>query len=191
MPRCAPASFNEDYVAAARDMNPYFVGRPTENAHLWMKLQAEYSERKTIRGTAQVIRHQINWHWRDRITSMDYDENSILTRYIWDHYHHLMTELEQQAGSAIIGRLKADDSTNPQTAKKLREDWGRTNDPTINALLQDGTATFRRRVRDRLLQTYPEQIFINRCPACQRIVRTPKARLCVWCGHTWYEQDAS
>ena len=25
---CAPASFNEDYVAAARDMNPYFVGPP-------------------------------------------------------------------------------------------------------------------------------------------------------------------
>jgi hypothetical protein len=23
----APASFNEDYVAAARHMNPYFVGR--------------------------------------------------------------------------------------------------------------------------------------------------------------------
>jgi len=27
--RCAPASFNEDYVAAARHMNPYFVRRLT------------------------------------------------------------------------------------------------------------------------------------------------------------------
>jgi hypothetical protein len=122
---------------------------------------------------------------------MDYNDDTTLTTYIWDHYQHLMTDFERQVGSATIGRAKADNSSNPQTAAILRQRWGRTDDPAIDAALQDGDAVFRRRVRDRLLQTYEEQIFINRCPACQRIVRTPKARLCVWCGHTWYEQATS
>jgi rRNA maturation endonuclease Nob1 len=27
---------------------------------------------------------------------------------------------------------------------------------------------------------------INRCPACKRIVRTPRAQHCLWCGHDWH-----
>ena len=102
-----------------------------------------------------------------------------------------MTDFERKVGSASIGRTKADNSANPLIAALLRQRWGQADDPAINAALQGGTAIFRRQVRDRLLHTSEDQIFINRCPACQRIARTPKARLCVWCGHTWYEQTPS
>jgi hypothetical protein len=27
---------------------------------------------------------------------------------------------------------------------------------------------------------------INRCPRCHRVVRTPLARQCFWCGHDWH-----
>jgi hypothetical protein len=30
-----------------------------------------------------------------------------------------------------------------------------------------------------------DRIFINRCPKCARLVSTPKAKLCLWCGHNW------
>ena len=73
-------------------------------------------------------------------------------------------------------------------ADMLRRRWGGADAPAINAALQQGNDVFRQQVCERLLAAYGDQIFINRCPACQRIVRTPKARLCVWCGHTWYEQ---
>ena len=122
---------------------------------------------------------------------MDYNDDTILTAYIWNHYQHLMTDFERKVGSTSIGRTKADNSANPQIAALLRQRWGQADDPAINAALQDGAAIFRRQVRDRLLHTSEDQIFINRCPVCQRIVRTPKARLCVWCGHTWYEQTPS
>jgi uncharacterized OB-fold protein len=36
---------------------------------------------------------------------------------------------------------------------------------------------------ERLLREHANEIVINRCPACGRIVATPKARQCLWCGH--------
>jgi hypothetical protein len=121
------------------------------------------------------------------MSATDYDDNAILTAYIWNHYQHLMTDFERLVGKAIIGRAKAEHSTSPEQTAMIQKSWGRMDDPAINAALQDGAEAFRRQVRDRLLQTSSEQIFVNRCPACHRIVRTPKARLCVWCGQTWYE----
>lgn len=118
---------------------------------------------------------------------MDYDEATVLTTYIWDHYQHLMTGLERETSAAIIGRQKASNTDNPALGQMLQERFGRIHRADINALLQDGPDVFRRRVRDRLMQTLPDQIHINRCRRCQRIVRTPVARLCTWCGHTWFD----
>ncbi|NTU83269.1 MAG: hypothetical protein HGA45_28515 [Chloroflexales bacterium] len=123
---------------------------------------------------------------------MNYDESAVLTTYIWNHYQHLMTDLEREAGIAIIGRQKAaayDDSDDPTYTDMLLKHFGRIHRADINALLQDGPDLFRRHVRDRLLQAFPDQIRINRCRRCQRIVRTPVARLCTWCGHTWFDEQ--
>lgn len=122
---------------------------------------------------------------------MDYQDHAILTAYIWNHYQHLMTDFERLVGTAIIGRAKAEQSSSPLMIAMLQQGWGRADDTAVNAALQNGAEVFRRQVRDRFLSTHSGQIFINRCPACHRIVRTPKARLCVWCGHTWYEQVLS
>jgi hypothetical protein len=127
----------------------------------------------------------------DECATMDYNEDAILTAYIWRHYTDLMTDFERHVGHAMIGRAKADNSSNPKMKALLRQRWGQADDPAINAALHDGADVFRRQVRDRLLESYADQILINRCPVCQRIVRTPNARLCVWCGHTWYEQTLS
>jgi hypothetical protein len=118
---------------------------------------------------------------------MDYNEDAILTTYVWNHYTHLMSDFERRVGTAIIGRTKAENSSDPRMADMLRRSWGRADDPAINSALQDGAYRFRRQVRDRLLTAYADQVFINRCPACRRIVRIPKAHFCEWCGHTWYE----
>jgi len=129
--------------------------------------------------------------YHDECWTMDYNEDAVLTAYIWRHYTNLMTDFERQVGHAISGRAKADNSSNPEMRKLLRQRWGRADDAAINVALHDGADVFRRQVRDRLLDSYVEQILINRCPLCQRIVRTPKARLCLWCGHTWNEQTTS
>ena len=122
---------------------------------------------------------------------MDYNEDDKLTAYIWNHYTHLMTDFERRVESAIILRTKVERNSDPRMADMLRQRWGGADAPAITAALQQGTDVFRQQVCKRLLAAYGDQMFINRCPACQRIVRTPKARLCVWCGHTWFEQTPS
>jgi hypothetical protein len=123
---------------------------------------------------------------------MDYDEDQELTRYIWKHYQHLMTELERRAGRAILGRAKVeaararDTAASREMAKLLSERWAEVGVPEVDAALADGPAVFRRKVRDRLLSECGSEVFVNRCGRCKRVVRTPQARQCLWCGFDWH-----
>jgi hypothetical protein len=119
---------------------------------------------------------------------MEYDEESVLFKYVWDHCQHLMTDVERRAGKAIVFRAKAAaaDEYSPEMARTIRAEWGHADDPAINSALAAGDDAFRRQVYKRLLSDPATTAFINRCPRCSRVVRTPKARQCLWCGCDWH-----
>lgn len=114
-----------------------------------------------------------------------YDDGKELTEYLWHNYQQLLTELESRAASALLIEEKAANSS-PHMAKRLRQTWGLQNDPAVMAALADGRAAFRDRVRDRLLRECADSIVLNRCEKCSRLVATPRARQCLWCGHDWH-----
>jgi hypothetical protein len=118
---------------------------------------------------------------------MSYDEEAEATRYIWRYCTHIMTDFERRAGRAAMGREKvaAMENAHQTTARKLSERWGLVGDPEIDSALSAGTEAFRRSVCLRILSEWGDQI-INRCPRCRRIVRTPQASQCFWCGHDWH-----
>lgn len=37
----------------------------------------------------------------------------------------------------------------------------------------------------------PEKVFLNNCPKCNKLARTPYARQCRHCGHSWHELTAA
>jgi hypothetical protein len=117
---------------------------------------------------------------------MDYDDDLELTRYVWNHYPSLMTDFERRVGQAIIGQLKAAHAGAPPS-HPLWARWGAAGEPDIEAALADGPEEYRRRVRIRLLAQAGDKAFVNRCPSCSRVVRTPTARQCFWCGHDWHQ----
>ncbi len=117
---------------------------------------------------------------------MSYDEDAELTRYVWGHYAHLLSDFEQQVGRAAIGREKAAASGSPAMFLVLSERWGRSGDLDIDAALSSGPESFRRAACRRLLSERGVDVTINRCPQCRRVVRTPAARQCLWCGHDWH-----
>lgn len=121
---------------------------------------------------------------------MDYDEDRELTTYAWEHYTRLMTEFELRVGRAIIPRAKAAASDNPEMASALNRHWGATGDPEVEAALAGGAEAFRRRVRERMLAERGGELFVNRCPRCGWVVRTPKALKCFWCGFDWHASEA-
>jgi hypothetical protein len=124
---------------------------------------------------------------------MEYDEAEVLTRYVWCHCRHLMTDVERRADLAGMAASKADAAEQGghySLAGVMRERWGRAGDAEVREALADGYAAFRLRVADRLLWDARVQAMINRCPECGRVVRTPQARQCLWCNHVWRGRDA-
>jgi len=54
----------------------------------------------------------------------------------------------------------------------------------IIELLKNGMQAFRRKSAQRLAES--AGLEIARCSKCNRIIRTPAARQCLWCGHDWH-----
>jgi hypothetical protein len=121
--------------------------------------------------------------------AMRYDEETELTHYIWNHFAHLMTDFEQRVGRAATAREKAAASQGEAMKRMLSTRWGLLGDPDIDSALSAGPEAFRRSVCCRILSERGDEI-INRCPRCHRVVRTPKARQCFWCGHDWHRDPA-
>lgn len=117
-----------------------------------------------------------------------YDEQSVLWDYIWGWYSHLMTDHERLV-LHTAGVAWKTENVSPKMAAFLRERLGETGEsnPEVMRDLENGVDAFKKRVFKRLVSERMDAIVINRCTRCNRIVRTPKARQCLWCGHDWHE----
>jgi hypothetical protein len=107
----------------------------------------------------------------------EYDEEAILLDHVFHYGRDLMTDLERRTDSAIHYRTKADSwerFNKPQLAREMRERGGRIGDSEVEAALAEGYEAFRIRFARRILSEHPS--FVNRCPRCRKVVRTPKAR---------------
>ncbi|MFP2962652.1 hypothetical protein ACLEPN_33985 [Myxococcus sp. 1LA] len=98
-------------------------------------------------------------------------EDPLLT-YLLDNYSRLVTDTERRAA-----RMEA---FNTEAGPR----WS-TDQPEILAMLAEGKAGLGRALEKRLLAEHPDTVVINRCPKCDAITRTPKARQCRVCPHTW------
>jgi hypothetical protein len=114
-----------------------------------------------------------------------YDEDRVLTAYIWEHYRHLFTEFEKQVDVRIKVEIKSRHMSKEMREERLTRFCGPP-DPAVDRALEDGHWAFLDQVRARVLAEAEAQVVINRCPMCSRIVRTPKARQCMWCHHDWH-----
>lgn len=62
-----------------------------------------------------------------------------------------------------------------------------TNDKEALELLKDGETKFFINTAKRILNEHKDDIFLNLCPKCQKLARTPKARQCRHCSHKWFD----
>ena len=115
----------------------------------------------------------------------EYNENEVLRKYVLTYYSEYFTELESIGFKAILAEEKAQNAS-PSMADKLREKWGAKNNPEVVAALSEGSDKFNEAVFQRLMSEHGNDIFINRCPKCKKIAKTPKAKQCPWCFHDWH-----
>jgi hypothetical protein len=109
-----------------------------------------------------------------------------LTHYLFHNYCSLMTIAEKGAFKALIAERKAEHSSDTMKMH-LRGRFG-SSDPDVIRLLKGGAREFLIVTRDRILRDHPDEVFLNRCPKCGALARTPQACLCPACNHTWFEK---
>lgn len=120
-----------------------------------------------------------------RVTA-PYDDDRELTSYVWNHYRYLVAPMESLAEHALRADLTARHAGGSST-RLIQTRWGSTSlPPEAAAALAEGVDALRDRVRERILRECRDQVVLNRCPKCTRLVATPQARQCLWCGHDWH-----
>jgi predicted RNase H-like HicB family nuclease len=147
--------------------------RIEEAIELYLDVTGEPSEPLNVVGIPRV-----------RVTLRWYDEEEESRRYVWGYCTHLMTDLERCADRVAFVRAKTGqgrEGHKPVLLKMLEATEG----PDVDRALSAGWDAFRQSVFQRILSENGDHIF-NRCPQCRRIVRTPRARQCYWCGHDWH-----
>lgn len=129
--------------------------------------------------------------------SDDYNDGKVLIDYVLRNYYHLLTRVEYTLWRIIVqrdkARMAAQRNPNREYAltydkmlKLIYERSGLSPDDEVVCEALADTDAFYERVRDRILDDHADEVFVNRCPECGRVVRTPRARLCLWCGHDWH-----
>jgi len=120
----------------------------------------------------------------------EYHEEEVLRRYLWKNYAHALPEHERALHTAIVLELKARQASSPALAARLRGRTRRFPSVDVPALADAGLEAFEAKCADALLRDDEEEIVINRCAQCSRIVASPVACVCRWCGHHWHERRA-
>lgn len=118
-----------------------------------------------------------------RYDPANYDEDRCLTNYIWDNYVSLFTDSEKLAANTMRIQFESTDSSGRSI---VTEELIPQPPPDVAELLANGDKEFQRKAAARVLRDNVTDITINRCSECKRIVRTPLAKQCLWCGHDWH-----
>ncbi len=111
-----------------------------------------------------------------------YNDDQAVTEYLSKNFHDLMTDVEKRSLYLATKREKAEHGS----AHRLPSWLAAETDDIIQASLAGYEVLFQQ-IRERILRDYRAgRLIINRCPECSRIVRTPFAKQCLWCGHDWH-----
>ena len=114
-----------------------------------------------------------------------YDDAVAVRAYSIRHHVRFLTPLEHRVFCSTVPVVL--DSPYAKVRKHheaLEQTDGHVEDADVIAIYDadpEGIA-FREQAIQRLIREHSHRI--NRCPACQRVARTPTALLCPWCKHT-------
>ncbi|XZF14732.1 hypothetical protein ACTHGU_01200 [Chitinophagaceae bacterium MMS25-I14] len=97
-----------------------------------------------------------------------------------------MTRTESMASrhANTMSKIRHFKSNNPERLKAYLDRGWLTEDPAALDLLKEGDDQFIMNVADRIIREEKDNVFLNYCPKCHKLARTPYAKQCR-CGHSW------
>jgi hypothetical protein len=116
---------------------------------------------------------------------MTYDEKRELQGYVLLHLRSLLTDSERD-------RIAFEANRGKQAFRDWfleREERRRAGQGEVEWKSPDetpGYTAFVEAVIERVMRENDGEALINRCPKCNAVLRTPQAKLCLWCGYSQY-----
>lgn len=109
--------------------------------------------------------------------------------YIINHFSKLLSSEEQMAIKHTHSVIKLGGEFDNPTIKNIyhKNGWI-TKDKSVLQLLMNGFDNFQIQTAKRILEQNPDKVFLNNCPQCGKLARTPRAKQCRFCGHNWHYQ---
>jgi hypothetical protein len=108
--------------------------------------------------------------------------------YIISYFSELLTENERAALKHHSSTIKLSDNDNPTFTKMYKQKGWLTDDRIVLDLLKDGYDNFEMQTAKRILADSRDKVFLNKCPKCGLLARTPKAKQCRHCGQNWADK---
>jgi len=109
-------------------------------------------------------------------------------RYIFVYYSKFLTPTESLALRHFTSLEKLSANNSPNREKAFRKNGWLTDDDKALALLKDGYEMFELKAAERILIENKDRVFLNNCPQCGKLTRTPRAKQCHHCFHTWHDK---
>jgi hypothetical protein len=116
----------------------------------------------------------------------EYNEEKVLVAYVINHYGKFFTTVEGKAYRALLLRQKIEWSDSDGVDRKLEAKVRAVETPDVLEALHGGREAFEHLVYRRIMEEHGDEVFVNRCPECNRVVRTPLAKQCQWCHFDWH-----
>lgn len=120
------------------------------------------------------------------------EEKKELITYVLKYYGGLMNKNEREYINYINGleRIKEIETNETLTKNKKNLLIEKINETYLHNLNLEKLSKYNRedklvQITQRIMEENPEIVFLNKCPKCGRLTRTPKSRQCHSCGHKW------
>ncbi len=122
-----------------------------------------------------------------------YFEIDALTRYIYRHFHDLLTDEERAAERVRTARVKQWDSADPEGTRVIEllrvPEVQRTYPELLRRIDENGFANVMRAAADRVLREHSDKKILHICARCGELCRTPTAKQCFECGFDWHSDE--
>ncbi|UTX49311.1 hypothetical protein [Chryseobacterium sp. MA9] len=110
--------------------------------------------------------------------------NREIIDYIIKYFSELMTDHEKLALKYHMYTSKS--SENAKLRRIMTERGWINSDPEIMDLLKKGYEDFEHNTVNHIMTETREKVFLNNCPKCDKLARTPYAKQCKYCGYNWH-----
>jgi hypothetical protein len=118
----------------------------------------------------------------------EYDDQQAVDSYVAMFWTRYLSESEERWYNFGLRFAKAQAQPESSWKHQVLAEWERSADQELCAALADGFPHLQERLWQKVLGCFRTgTLVVNRCPKCNRVVRTPRARQCLWCGNDWHK----